>query len=60
MDEQKKYHLTGYNLVNLEELVLQVGEERAKEVLSDFSCPLNADVEYFLRHKAIEFSKRRS
>ena len=59
MDEQKKYHLTGYNLVNLEELVLQVGEERAKEVLSDFSCPLNADVEYFLRHKAIEFSKQR-
>ena len=59
MDEQKKYQLTGYNLVNLEELVLQVGEERAKEVLSDFSCPMNADVEYFLRHKAIEFSKQR-
>ncbi len=59
MEDQKKERLTGYNLVNLEELVLQVGEERTKEILSDFCCPMNSDVEYFLRHKAIEFSKQR-
>lgn len=59
MEEYKKDRLTGYNLVNLEELVSQVGEERSKEILSDFCCPMNGDVEYFLRHKAIEFSKQR-
>ena len=58
MEEQKKDRLTGYNLVNLKDLVEQVGEERTKEVLSDFCCPLNADVEYFLRHKAVEFAKQ--
>ena len=43
MEEYKKDRLTGYNLVNLEELVSQVGEERSKEILSDFCCPMNGD-----------------
>lgn len=50
--------MTGYNLVNLKELVQEVGEIRTKEILSGFSCPMNKDVEYFLRSKAIEFSKQ--
>lgn len=50
--------MTGYGIVNLKELVEQVGENRAKEILSTFSCPHNKDVEYFLRSKAIEFSKQ--
>ena len=29
-----------------------------KRFLSDFSCPLNADVEDFLKFKAIEFSRQ--
>ena len=44
--------------INLSELLEQLGEDRAKAILSSFSCPLNADVERFLRDKAIEFSKR--
>lgn len=50
--------MTGYGIVNLKELVEQVGENRTKEILSNFSCPHNKDVEYFLRSKAIEFSKQ--
>lgn len=50
--------MTGYNLVNLKELIEQVGEDRTKEILSDFSCELNKDVELFLRSKAIEFAKQ--
>ena len=50
--------MTGYGIVNLKELVEQVGESRAKEILSNFSCPYNKDVEYFLNSKAIEFSKQ--
>lgn len=43
---------------NLSDLLEQLGEDVVKEILSSFSCPLNADVENFLKHKAIEFSKR--
>ncbi len=50
--------MTGYGIVNLKELISEVGENQAKSVLSNFSCPLNNDVEYFLRSKAIEFSKQ--
>lgn len=46
----------GYKLVNLRTLVDEMGEEFAKNYLSDFSCPLNRDVEAFLKEKAIDFS----
>lgn len=35
-----------------------VGEESLGDLLSDFSCPDNPDVEYFLLHNAIEFTKK--
>lgn len=37
-----------------------VGEESLGDLLSDFSCPDNPDVEYFLLHNAIKFTKKRS
>ena len=33
-----------------------IGEESLYDLLSDFSCPNNPDVEYFLSHNAIEFT----
>lgn len=39
-------------------MVEEVGEDTAKAVLSTFSCPLNGDVESFLRLKAIDFAKQ--
>lgn len=50
--------MTGYTLINLKLLLEEAGEDAAKNVLSAFSCPLNGDVECFLRSKAIEFSKQ--
>lgn len=50
--------MTGFKLINLKLMVEELGEEKTKELLSGFSCPLNEDVESFLRHKAIEFSKQ--
>lgn len=44
--------------MNLNDIIDQLGEDRTKTILSSFSCPLNKDVEKFLRDKAIEFSKR--
>lgn len=50
--------MTGYTVVNLKLLIEEKGEEFAKEFLSRFSCPLNQDVEDFLRRKAVDFSKQ--
>ncbi len=50
--------MTGYKLVNLKIMLEALGEEQTKQLLSNFSCPLNEDVESFLRRKAIEFSKQ--
>ena len=35
-----------------------IGEENLYNLLSDFSCPKNPDVEYFLLHNAIDFTKK--
>ena len=51
--------MTGYKIANLYELMTEIGEKRTKAILSDFSCPLNADVESFLHGPAIEFAKQR-
>jgi hypothetical protein len=50
--------MTGYKIVNLKVLVDALGEDDAKGILSEFLCPLNPDVERFLKDKAIEFSKQ--
>ena len=50
--------MSGYIGINLKEMIEQIGEVETKSILSDFSCPLNLDVESFLREKAIEFSKQ--
>lgn len=49
---------THFREVNLSDIVDQLGEDDAKEILSNFSCPINLDVEKFLHEKAIEFSRR--
>ena len=50
--------MTGFKIVNLKILIEEIGEEPVKELLSNFSCPLNKDVEIFLKQKAIEVSKQ--
>lgn len=43
---------------NLSDVLEQMGEDEVKSILSSFVCPLNKDVEYFCKYKAVEFSKR--
>ncbi|MBR0355576.1 MAG: N-acetyltransferase [Oscillospiraceae bacterium] len=50
--------MTGYKKVNLKLFMEEFGEEFVKSCLSAFSCPLNLDVEEFLRLKAIDFAKQ--
>lgn len=52
--------MSGYIGVNLKDILSDetMGESAAKSILSSFSCPLNPDVEHFLRNVSIEFSKQ--
>lgn len=45
-------------VANLKDLLLELGEERVMEILAEFDCAYNEDVNYFLHEKAIEFTKR--
>lgn len=36
----------------------RLGEDKLIQLLSEFSCPLNMDVEHFLKEQAIEFAKK--
>lgn len=50
--------MTGYRIANLELIIDEIGEDKTRKFLSDFSCPMNEDVENFLKYKAIDFSKQ--
>ena len=52
--------MSGYLGINLKDILRDesLGESVAKSILSSFYCPLNPDVEHFLKHTAIEFSKQ--
>ncbi|WP_306574666.1 N-acetyltransferase [Anaerotruncus massiliensis (ex Togo et al. 2019)] len=50
--------MDGYVQVSLGDMIEQIGEGRVKSILSSFSCPMNPDIEYFLKHRAIEFAKQ--
>ena len=52
--------MSGYIGINLSDILNDetLGENAAKSILSSFSCPPNPDVEHFLQHNAIEFSKQ--
>lgn len=48
----------GYVIINLRDIYNNIGEKKTKEILKGFECTHNKDVEYFIREKAIEFSKQ--
>jgi hypothetical protein len=52
-----------FSTVNIREYLTQsddveIGEEMLHQILSDFSCPLNPDVERFFKEQSIEFTKK--
>lgn len=50
--------MSGYQIVHLDDMLKELGEDKTIAILSSFSCPLNKDVEYFLKYRAIAFSKQ--
>lgn len=50
--------MAGYIQINLKDIINSIGEDKTKIILSNFICHINKDVDNFLKHKAIEFSKQ--
>lgn len=48
-----------FESVSILDMQSAVGEEALKRILSDFSCPLNEEVEHFVRNNALEFAKKK-
>lgn len=48
----------GYKIIKLKDIYNSIGEAKTKEILKEYKCELNKDVEYFIREKAIEFAKQ--
>lgn len=51
-----------YRIINIRRYIdnenPELGEDELLKILSEFSCPMNPDVERFLKHSSIEFTKK--
>ncbi len=51
-----------YRIINIRRYIgnenPELGEDELLQILSEFSCPLNPDVERFLKYSSIEFTKK--
>lgn len=55
--------MDGYKQIPLSAFIASMrdpskGIRNESDLIPDFSCPLNPDIEYFLKHKAIEFDRQ--
>ncbi len=51
--------MNAYSVVNILDMIEAIGENEVNGILSDFSCPKNAEIEYFLKNNAIDFAKKK-
>ena len=47
-----------FEVLNVRSMITDLGEHRVREVINKFSCPLNLEVENFLKKNAINFTKK--
>ena len=50
---------SGHFTITLQAVINELGVEGTNGILSTFSCPINTDIEIFLKEKAINFSNQR-
>lgn len=48
-----------FDTVNILDMIGAIGETKLKQCLSDFSCPINPEIEQFVINNAIEFAKKK-
>ena len=46
-----------YEAINILDMVDAIGEDAVKNILSDFSCPKNVEIESFVKQNALDFAK---
>lgn len=51
--------MNDYCTVNILDMIEAIGEDALVGILSDFSCPLNPEIETFVKKNAIDFAKRK-
>lgn len=51
--------MSKYTVINILDMLESVGEDELKNILSDFSCPKNQEIEHFIHKNAIEFAKKK-
>lgn len=48
-----------YSTVNILDMMDAIGEDALTGILSNFTCPMNKEIETFVRKNAIDFAKRK-
>lgn len=48
-----------FDTVNILDMIGAIGEAKLKQCLSDFSCPINPEIEQFVTNNAIEFAGKK-
>lgn len=48
-----------FDMVNILDMIGAIGEAKLKQCLSVFSCPINPEIEQFVKNNAIEFAKKK-
>lgn len=51
--------MNAYTTVNILDMIKGIGEDGVNLILSDFSCPKNAEIENFVKKNAIDFAKKK-
>ncbi len=51
--------MNAYTTVNILDMIEAIGEDGVNLILSDFSCPLNGEIEHFVKDNAVDFAKRK-
>lgn len=51
--------MNGYNTINILDMIDAVGEDEVNQILSDFSCNKNNEIENFVKKNAVDFAKRK-
>ena len=48
-----------FETINILDMIGAIGETKLKQRLSEFSCPVNPEIEHFVVDHAIEFAKKK-
>lgn len=51
--------MSGYSVQSIPELVDSIGEDGIRTLISEFSCPINLEIETFVKNSSIDFANQK-